>query len=222
MEHKISIKKIEYVTHNVLHIVADKPRNYSFTPGQATELSIDKDGYRNDKRPFTFTSLPQDNELEFTIKIYPSHEGVTDQLQYLKTNDNLFIGDAWGAINYQGEGTFIAGGAGITPFIAILKDLRYKGHLGNNKLFFSNHEEKDIIYKNNLETWMGKNLHVILSKENHNDYHYGHVNKDLLQKYNLDVSKPVYLCGPPKMVEAITSDLYKMGLSKSHLITEEA
>jgi predicted ferric reductase len=42
----------------------------------------------------------------------------------LKHGDELIIRDVWGAIEYKGEGVFIAGGAGVTPFIAILRQLQ--------------------------------------------------------------------------------------------------
>ncbi|WP_047546126.1 FAD-binding oxidoreductase [Psychroserpens sp. Hel_I_66] len=221
MEHTITIKKIEHINHNVVHLVTDKPKNYTFTPGQATEVSINKNGWETKKRPFTFTSLPNDDELEFTIKIYPSHDGVTEQIETLKVSDQLLIGDPWGAINYIGKGAFIAGGAGITPFISILKDLKYKDQLEGNQLFFSNHKEKDIIYKNNLEAWLGSNLHLTLSNEETEDYDNGHIDENLLKKYNLDTTKQVYLCGPPPMMDAIKSDLWRMGLSKDLLVTED-
>lgn len=221
MEHRITLKKIEHITHNVLRLVTDKPKDYTFTPGQATELSIDTDGLRNEKRPFTFTSLPDDHELEFTIKVYPSHDGVTEQLEKLSVGDHLLIGDAWGAIKYKGEGTFIAGGAGITPFIAILKDLNRMGKLKGNKLFFSNKKEEDIIYKNNLESWLGNDLELLLSEEQKDTMGYGHIDEAFLSDHQLDTSKYVYLCGPPPMMDAITADVYAMGLSKDHLVTEE-
>lgn len=221
MEHRIQIKKTEHINHNVLHLVTDKPKGYKFKPGQATEVSIDKENLSRKKRPFTFTSLPEHKELEFTIKVYPSHDGVTEQLEQLKVGDYLLIGDAWGAIHYEGPGTFIAGGAGITPFIAIFKDLLHKDALEGNSLFFGNQKEKDIIYKNNLETWLGDALHITLSEERHEDYHQGIIDKALLEKNNVDVSKPVYLCGPPAMMEAIQTDLYEMGIPKSSLITED-
>lgn len=221
MEYQIELKNIEHINHNVLHLVTNKPKDYKFKPGQATELSIDKIGWRDKKRPFTFTSLPEDNELEFTIKVYPSHDGVTEQLEQLKVGDRLLIGKAWGAIKYQGKGAFIAGGAGVTPFIAIFKDLKHKGELKGNQLFFSNKEEKDIIYKNNLEAWLGDDLHLTLSQEKNDSYHQGHIDKTLLSQFNLETSRPVYLCGPPAMMDAVTSDLYALGLPKSHLITED-
>ena len=219
MDHKVTLQKIEHINHNVLHLVTDKPKDFSFKPGQATNMAIDKDGLRNEKRPFTFTSLPKDDTLEFIIKVYPSHNGVTEKLEALKVGDQLIIGVPWGAIAYKGKGAFIAGGAGVTPFIAIFKDLMYKGELSGNQLFFSNKEEKDIIYKNNLEAWLGNHLHLTLSNQNHKDYAHGHINKSFLNKHNLEVNRPVYLCGPPEMMDAVKADLYALGLSQ--LVTED-
>jgi predicted ferric reductase len=86
------------------------------------------------KRPFTFTSLNDNDYLEFIIKIYDSNDGVTE-LGKLKQGDELLIHDVWGAIEYKGEGVFIAGGAGVTPFIAILRQLQAENKIANNKLF---------------------------------------------------------------------------------------
>ena len=98
-----------------------------------------------EKRPFTFTCLPDDDYLEFTIKTYPSHKGVTNELLQLKQNDELILHDVFGAIAYKGEGVFIAGGAGVTPFISIFRFLRSKNEVGGNKLIFANKAKADII-----------------------------------------------------------------------------
>src|SRR5882724_11272995 len=113
MESHISkIRSIKNVTHDVLQIVVERPANYDFTPGQATELSINKEKWKDERRPFTFTSLPGANFLEFTIKTYPARKGVTNELLNVKPGDELILHDVWGAISYKGEGIFIAGGAG--------------------------------------------------------------------------------------------------------------
>lgn len=221
MDYKVTLQEIEHINHNVLHLITNKPKEYSFKPGQATNMAIDKDGLRNEKRPFTFTSLPEDDYLEFTIKVYPSHNGVTEKLEELNVGEKLIIESPWGAITYKGKGSFIAGGAGVTPFIAILKDLRYKGELSGNKLFFSNKEERDIIYKNNLEAWLGNDLYLTLSDQSHKDYAHGHIDKSFLNKNNLEVTRPVYLCGPPEMMKDVKAELYALGLSKSNLVTED-
>ena len=220
MPYNLTVKQLEFLTHNVLRIVTDKPEGYSFKPGQATELALDRDGFRDKKRPFTFTSLPEDSELEFTIKVYPSHDGGTEQLLNLKVGDKILMGDAWGAIRYQGKGAFIAGGAGITPFLAILKDLRRDQNLGGHQLFFANHTQKDIIMKDTLQAWLGADFHNILSDQEHEKYPHGYIDKDFLESNDLDVSNKAYLCGPPEMMDAVQAELFEMGLSRKQLVTE--
>lgn len=112
------------ITHDVVKIVTEKPVGYRFNPGQATEIAINKTGWKEEKRPFTFTSLPGDDYLEFTIKTYPAHKGVTNELLKLKKNHELILHDVFGAISYKDEGIFIAGGAGVTPFISIFRHLK--------------------------------------------------------------------------------------------------
>jgi ferredoxin-NADP reductase len=109
-----------------------KPEGYRFEPGQATLVSIDRPRWEKEKRPFTFTSLNDWPDLELTTKIYPDLHGVTEQLGALEVGDRLLIEDPWGTIQYKGPGTFIAGGAGVTPFIAILRALARDGRLAGN------------------------------------------------------------------------------------------
>ena len=79
-QHIVKIKSIKKLTHDVLQIVTEKPPAYTFIPGQATDISINNDEWKEEKRPFTFTCLPENDYIEFTIKTYPSHQSVTNQL----------------------------------------------------------------------------------------------------------------------------------------------
>ena len=164
-QHNVKIKSIQHITHDVIQIVAEKPGNYMFIPGQATEISINKIGWQNDKRPFTFTSLPNNDYLQFTIKTYPSHKGVTNEMLKLEIGDELILDEVFGAINYKGEGVFIAGGAGITPFISIFRNLHSVNLIGNNKLIFANKTKDDIILADEFGSLLGENFINILSED---------------------------------------------------------
>ena len=142
---RVKITAIEHLTHDVLKIVAEKPATISYQPGQAVDVSISRQNWEQELRAFTFTSLPDDAYIEFTIKTYPSHNGVTGQLLSLNKGDELLIHDVFGDRTYKGEGIFIAGGAGVTPFIAILKQLQKENNAGNNNLIFANKTKADII-----------------------------------------------------------------------------
>jgi len=220
-KYKIQLKSIEEVTHDVNRYTAEKPKGYEFTPGQATELSIDEVGLEEEGRPFTFTSLPKDDQLEFTIKSYTDRDGVTKELLNLDDRDKFIIEDAFGAIKYDGEGTFIAGGAGVTPFISIFRKLEKEGKIGDNQLLFSNKTQKDIILREEFRNMLGSNFVNIFSQERTNEYAYGHISKEFLKEHVKDFDKKFYVCGPPEMMESVLGQLKELGVEDDQIITED-
>ena len=85
--HIVKIISVEPVAHNVKRFTVQKSLDYKFKPGQATEVSINTNALKHEKRPFTFTSLNDNAHLEFTIKIYDAHNGFTNELKKLKHGD---------------------------------------------------------------------------------------------------------------------------------------
>lgn len=221
MEERVRIFSIGLITRDVLQIFTDKPEKWDFVPGQATEISIDKPGWQNERRPFTFTSLPDDKFLQFTIKTYPRRKGVTNELLTLSKNDHLILHDVFGAIEYKGEGTFIAGGAGVTPFISILRDLRFRNETWNDTLIFSNKTRDDIILRYEFGKMLHGNFVNILSEEKTDEYFQGHITKEFLQKHIPDLRRHIYLCGPPEMMTVVEGYLAELGFDMSLLVKEE-
>ena len=219
--HKVKITSIKKVTHDVKFFRLEKPPGYRFIPGQATEVSIPQAGWENERRPFTFTSLNEDPWLEFTIKRYADHPGVTNQLHQLSVGDQLLIHDVWGAIEYKGPGYFIAGGAGITPFIAIFRDLHKKGLAAGNTLFFSNKTTDDIIYEEEFENILGKQVHFILTREKKSGYLNGHIDMNFLKENVTDFSKHFYICGPDKMIADANEWLATLGAKADAVVFEK-
>lgn len=179
-KHIVKINETDYVTHDVKCFRLERPDGYTFLPGQATEVAINRPGWRGEKRPFTFTSLPNDQQLEFTIKIYPSHRGVTNELNHTGIRDELIIHEVFGAIKYQGEGVFIAGGSGITPFLAILRQLQKEGKENGNSLIFGNKTVTDIIVKQELFELLGKRFISVLSHNKIKGHEHGLITKSLI------------------------------------------
>jgi ferredoxin-NADP reductase len=219
-EHIVKILSTENVTHDVRRFTLSKPGQYNFVPGQATDICINKEGWKNERRPFTFTGLAEWKHLEFTIKIYPERNSVTNQLSMLKEGDELIIHDVFGAIHYEGEGVFMAGGAGITPFIAILRQLDRDGQMGNNKLLFSNKTEEDIILKRELEEMLGNNFINTLTREESKKYDNRKIDKAYLQEKVVDFSQYFYICGPDPMVADLQQTLLSLGTAKEKIIVE--
>jgi ferredoxin-NADP reductase len=222
MSHTVKIISIDPVTHNVNRYRVEKPKGFSFTPGQATDLSINQPKWKDKKNPFTFTSLNSDPYLEFTIKSYrDSEEGVTEHLRKLKPGDEFIISDAWGAIEYKGTGYFIAGGAGITPFIAILRQLYKDGKIGYNKLFFSNKTAADIILADELKQMLGDNAIFTTTEDKGTPGDHRRINTGFLKTEVDDFKTHFYVCGPDLMVTEISEILEKLGAKADSVVFEK-
>jgi ferredoxin-NADP reductase len=220
-EHFVKILGIEQVTHNVKRFKLEKPASYVFTPGQATDIVINLPAWIKERRPFTFTGLNDWDHLEFTIKIYDDRHSVTHTLGTLKAGDELILHDIWGAIHYKGEGIFIAGGAGVTPFIAIFRKLYEDGKTGNNKLIFSNRTSQDIILKEEFERMLEKNFINTLTDEVNPLYDHRRIDKAYLQEKIKDLQQYFYICGPDAMVEAVSRDLLDIGVPEENIVIEQ-
>ena len=217
----VRILDIRKETHDVMHIIAEKPNNLSFHSGQAADVSIAKPKWEDEKRPFTFTSLPKESQLEFVIKLYPEHDGVTEQIGKLERGDSLNIGDVYGAIEYHDEGIFIAGGAGVTPFISILKSLDDENKLGNNKLIFGNKKYEDIIHREYFDKLLGENMINVLSDEDKKGCEKGFITKEIIKKAQEEgKDQYFYLCGPP-MMESVLEELKELGIDDKYIVKED-
>lgn len=216
----VRILDTDFITHDVKYFRVERPEGYTFIPGQATDISVNTPALREEKRPFTFTSLTSSPYLEFIIKRYPEHKGVTDAIHQLKRNDELILHEVFGEINFKNAGVFIAGGAGITPFISIFRDQGSRGKLNGNSLIFANKTKNDIILEKELKELLGESFINILSAEKTTEYNFGNISEDFLKTNISGFDKQFYVCGPPPMMESVISYLEHLGVAKKSIVIE--
>jgi ferredoxin-NADP reductase len=221
MSHKIVLQDRTPVTHDTNRFIFTKPEGLDFEPGQATELKLDLEGFEDEGRPFTFTSQPGDDALEFVIKSYPDHDGVTEQLGQLDAGATARIDDPFGAIKDQGPGVFLAAGAGITPFICILRKRDRDGNNAGCKLFFSNKTEKDIILREEWEGMQDLETVFTVTDEPAEGLHHGKIDRDLLAERLSDFDQNFYICGPQEFVDDVRDALKGLGAPSDKIVTEE-
>src|ERR1700744_3795222 len=220
-KHVVKVLGTAFVTHNVKRFTVERPQGYQFTSGQATDVSINKPGMEDDLHPFTFTSLASDDHLEFTIKIYKGNNGMTEKLLDVNAGDELILHDVFGAINYKGPGIFIAGGAGITPFISILRQLKHDNQLAGQVLLFANRTGQDVILKAELDEMLGQNHIDVLSNPAAPGAHGSHIDKSLIKKYLTAKTEYAYVCGPDAFVADMKKNLLELGLKEEQVVIEE-
>jgi len=218
--HIVKILLTEFVTHDVKRLVVSRPEGFRFDPGQGVDLAIDEDGLRDETRPFTPTSHPDDEALEFTIKRYPEHGGITEKMHRLRAGDTLRMSDPFGTIAYRGPGVFIAAGAGLTPFLAIVRKLAADGDLGGQTLIFSNKAPRDVICEKELRAAFGTRCHLTCTRESAPGYDDRRVDKDYLNEKIDNWDRRFYVCGPPAFVEEVNAALTELGASSDSLVYE--
>ena len=218
-----SVKRLsaQAVTHNVRRYRLEKPEGFHFEPGQATELSIDTPGYADRKNPFTFTALNDEPYLEFTIKSYFDREGVTKKLWDLHAGDRLLLRGVWGTITYKGPGVFIAGGAGVTPFIAILRDLHHRRKLEGHTLVVSNRTEADIILRAEFEAMRGLDIIWTVTDDPQSKLLHERIDASFLKTRVGKFDQNFYLCGPDPMVKELRGTLKELGAAVENVTWEK-
>ena len=221
MEYDTTLLMSEFVTHDVKRFIVTRPEDFTFTPGEGVELAIDEPQWRDEGRPFTPTSLADDRVIEFIIKGYPEHGGVTQALHALNPGARLSMSTPFGTIRHHGPGTFIAGGAGITPFIAILRELARKGELEGNRLIFANKSAADIICEKELRHYLGDRCHLICTSADTPGYEHRRIDLAYLSGIIDDFGQNFYLCGPPGFMKAVTQALEALGADPQALVFEQ-
>ncbi|MFP4424298.1 MAG: hypothetical protein ACLFP2_03620 [Candidatus Woesearchaeota archaeon] len=157
MDFESTVLAVAPVTHNVKSIMLTRHDDFSFIPGQYSLIG-DK------KKPFTFTSTPDDAHLEFTVKAVGEF---STQLTQKRQGDTLIVRSPMGdKLNFTEDlenCVFIAGGSGITPFIAAFRYAAKRKLLHKFLLSYGNRSEQDIIYREELESY--SNLKIVMHRK---------------------------------------------------------
>lgn len=216
----VKLLHTEFITPDVKRLLVERPPGLHFKPGQATEVSINTPELKDERRPFTFTNLPTARQLEFIIKIYDDHPGVTHALGQLHAGAELILHDVFGVIEYQGPGFFFAGGAGVTPFVAILRDLAHRKALNGNTLICSNHTAADVILDEELTKLLGKRFLKIFTRQHVIGFHERRIDRDTVIALVQDFDQHFYLCGPDDFVKDINDILLSLGAQAEKVVFE--
>jgi cytochrome-b5 reductase len=218
--HTVTLLMSEFVTHDVRRFVVSRPPGFTFQPGQGVELAINRSEWQDERRPFTPTGHVDDKVLEFTIKGYPAHQGMTRELHSLPPGAELLMSEPFGTISYQGPGVFLAGGAGITPFIAILRERVRAGDIDRHALIFSNKKPADVICEKELRHHLGERCILTCTDAEAQGYAHRRIDEAFLADKIDDFAQHFYVCGPPGFMEAVNGALKKLGADPQSLVFE--
>ncbi|RMD77628.1 hypothetical protein D6810_00500, partial [Candidatus Dojkabacteria bacterium] len=208
--------------------LSDESIKFKFKPGQFVNFSVvSNPKISKELHPFTISSMPGE-KIRFSVK---------NLGDFSKSLENLKVGDVvriWGPHGMFGQDqsgqilfpstksvVFIAGGIGITPFLSILRYLRYRENVRPIYLIYSCKNEVDAIYLNELES-ISKEVKM-LTIVNHQSDIEGFLDINYFKKLlgNNLTDFIFFVCGPKLMIRSITKMLQEEGVSKNQIKYED-
>ncbi len=193
-------------------------RGISHRAGQFAFLKFSLPGFE-EVHPFTISQAPkQDETLRFTIKRLGDYTGRIGQA--IKVGTKAKVSGAFGHFKRRGKNPeiWIAGGIGITPFLAWLSELEKTDNPIH--LFYCVREENDAIHLEELKSKTkleGFHLHLVVSSK-------GQRLSGSMIASNVDFlikNADVYYCGPESLRKAMLHGLKREGLSSRRFHYEE-
>ncbi len=225
----------ETVAEGTMAFCFSKPSGFRHQAGQSLLMTLinppetDSEG---DARTFTIASAPHEAELMIATRMRD-----TAFKRVLKTaplemvvkidgpNGEMVLHD-----DTARPAVFLAGGIGITPFLAMAR------HAANERLphrlflFYSNRRPEDAAFLSELQKLEQSNpnyrLIATMAETEKSAQHWsgetGFIRREMLERYLADITKPMYyFAGPPPMTMAMQQLLEGIGISDQAMRYEE-
>jgi predicted ferric reductase len=189
--------------------------------GQFLFVYFPEDRILKESHPFTISSAPHEDVLRVTIKA--SGDFTRYLFGNLKPDMGAVIEGAYGMFDYKtGEQKqiWIAGGIGLTPFLAFIRDM--DGSLAHDvDFYYTVRHPEEALFVDEIKAAAQKNSrfrpHIRFSATE------GSLSMDHILKNTNGNLKDyhIYLCGPLPMIQAFEKNFLDLGLPKDHIHYEE-
>jgi predicted ferric reductase len=229
------IAQVERESHNAWTLRIAPPEGaqpFTYLPGQFQFLTfLDSKGLPREEHPFTISSSP--TSAGYHAATIKESGDFTALIGGVRAGDRIGVQGPFGHFSYalhpqERELVFIAGGVGITPFMAMLRHMLDSGADVSVVLICANRHERDILFRQELDDIAAgarpqlKVVHVLSAPERDWTGEKGHVDVPMIRRHvaSLGPDKTFYICGPPGMTAALIGDLVRAGVRSAKIRTE--
>jgi ferredoxin-NADP reductase len=215
----LSLKEKVKLTDDIYDFVFTSAQKLRFKAGQYLEwtLSQKKTDSRGNRRYFTISSSPTENEIRIGVKFNKNGSTFKNEMLSMKIGHEIVASQLAGDFTIQQinkKFVFIAGGIGITPFRSIIKNIIDTNQKGNIVLIYCEKNFNEMVYKDVFD--MAKNYGVkVIYFQTEKE---GHINSQILKRQVSDFrQRTFYLSGPHAMVTSFEKVLSELHLQKSQI-----
>lgn len=226
---EIALRRREQVAEGTFAFHFDKPAGFSHQAGQNAIFSLidpKETDAAGTSRPFTIASAPHERELMIATRMRDSAFKRT--LGAAPIGTKLHIdGPAGVMVLHEDEkrpAVFLAGGIGITPFLAMARDAEARLLPHQLLLFYSNRRPQDAAFLAELKRMQNRNFRMVATMTEAPDWkgEKRMISRELLAEHVPDVSAPIYyFAGPPGMTMAVQGMLKDLGVGEDDMRSEE-
>ena len=220
---EIALRRREQVAEGTFAFYFDKPAGFSHEAGQNALVTL-PDG--SEGHTFTIASAPHERELMFATRMRDSAYKRALAAAPLGSKFKL-DGPAGIMVLHEDEkrpAVFLAGGIGITPFLAMARDAEARLLPHRIVLFYSNRRPQDAAFLAELKHMQNRNFRMVATMTDAADWagEKRLISRELVAEHIKDLRDPVYyFAGPPGMTMAVQGMLGEMGVKEDDMRSEE-
>ena len=227
--YEVTLRRREPVAERTLAFYFDKPAGFSHDAGQNVMLSLIEPPAMDaagPSRPFTLASAPHEPELMIATRMRDS--SFKRHLGSVPLGTRLEIDGPAGLLvlheDVSRPAVFLAGGIGITPFLAMARDAEKRKLPHRIVLFYSNRRPRDAAFLAELERLQGDRFRLVTTMTDAPEWRgeRRRISRELLAEHLPDLRSPIYyFAGPPGMTMAVQGMLSELGVAEDDMRSEE-
>jgi ferredoxin-NADP reductase len=200
---------------DVYTFLFEKPENLDWKPGQHGLFDITHKKIKKKTRPFSIPTTPLENHVQITTKIGAEASEFKQALLELEKGMHIRLSGPVGSF-YLNDSTptlLIAGGMGITPFRAILKNLEQSNDFNIPvHLLYLDSTEKYLFQEDlsSLESFPDISVQYLKERED-----LFHEIESFVTQYENEAA--YYIAGPTSFVKSVNSHLREQSVTKKQI-----
>jgi ferredoxin-NADP reductase/ferredoxin len=199
-ERTAQVAAITDLTSEIVRVTLTVGPDFTWVPGQYVDLQV-----AGVTRSFSIANVPGDAEVELIVRRYPGGRVSSRFGSEIMPGTEVTLTGPYGALRLRDPArpiVMVAGGSGLGPVLALLRDLAAR-HAAAPRLYFAAREPFL------LEEIRGLGCEPTLVG--------GH---ELAQALDVEGDPDVYICGPPGLVDAAEAALIARGVSADRIFTD--
>lgn len=220
---KATVLSIDAPTHDIRRIRLKAAKRLDFSPGQYAQLQFTPEHVR----PYSMAGLPDDEALEFHVRVVPDGRVSGHVARALAVGDSVRVSGPLGCAylrrKHAGPMLCVAGGTGLAPILSLVRGAMAEGMRNPIHLYFGVRAARDLYGREQLAALQRDHpflqVHVVLSSGQAPDCRTGLVAEAIASDWQGSTLAGfrAYLCGAPPMVDATSLRVRQLGIEADRI-----